>query len=246
MPGMRSIVVAEPGRSAAFQPGAAEFLGPAHSWGAHQRRPHPPRPHRQAGLAVAAWMQVEAATTAVRDPELNRFAGHIAQRGASRSPGWRWPAGRSPCATTPCATAACLIEPPRPHDTLGDPARVDDWCTRPSLVRGHYHLPAIRSRAWLDDPSAFIGDTHCRGEGVQVGVYWASRLDVGLTTPIMGTLCAPPHPLGTNHPGECQRSASASTGSLTSRSTGNSSRRASSKVGSVSVTALLRRASRPW
>jgi hypothetical protein len=46
-------------------------------------------------------------------------------------------------------------------------------------------------------------------------------------------------------PGECQRSASTSTGSLTSRSTGSSSRRASSNVGSVSVTALLSSASRP-
>jgi hypothetical protein len=35
----------------------------------------------------------------------------------------------------------------------------------------------------------------CGGEGVQVGVHWASRLDVGLATSIMGTPCAPPHPL---------------------------------------------------
>ena len=38
-------------------------------------------------------------------------------------------------------------------------------------------------------------DVQCGGEGVQVGVHRASRLDVGLATPIMGTLCAPPHPL---------------------------------------------------
>ena len=39
------------------------------------------------------------------------------------------------------------------------------------------------------------GDVQCGGEGVQVGVHRASRLDVGLATPIMGTLYAPPHPL---------------------------------------------------
>jgi hypothetical protein len=38
-------------------------------------------------------------------------------------------------------------------------------------------------------------DVQCGHEGVQVGVHRASRLDVGFATPIMGTLCPPPHPL---------------------------------------------------
>jgi len=52
--------------------------------------------------------------------------------------------GRARCVSWPCnATAASLIEPPRPHDTMGDLARIDDWSTRPPpLVRGHPHLPA--------------------------------------------------------------------------------------------------------
>jgi hypothetical protein len=39
------------------------------------------------------------------------------------------------------------------------------------------------------------GDLQCGHEGVQVGVHRASRLDVGLATPIMDTLATPPHPL---------------------------------------------------
>jgi hypothetical protein len=39
------------------------------------------------------------------------------------------------------------------------------------------------------------GDVQCDHEGVQVGVHRASRLDVGLATPIMDTLATPPHPL---------------------------------------------------
>jgi hypothetical protein len=39
------------------------------------------------------------------------------------------------------------------------------------------------------------GDVQCGGEGVQVGVHRASRLDVGLATPIMDTLATSPHPL---------------------------------------------------
>jgi hypothetical protein len=39
---------------------------------------------------------------------------------------------RARCVSWPCrATAASLIEPPQPHDTMGDPARIDDWSTRP-------------------------------------------------------------------------------------------------------------------
>ena len=39
------------------------------------------------------------------------------------------------------------------------------------------------------------GDVQCGREGVQVGVHRASRLDVGLATPIMDTLATSPHPL---------------------------------------------------
>ena len=56
------------------------LLGRAHSWGADQRRPHPPRPHHQAGSRWLRWILVEAATTAVRDPQLGRFTVQIAQR----------------------------------------------------------------------------------------------------------------------------------------------------------------------
>jgi hypothetical protein len=38
-------------------------------------------------------------------------------------------------------------------------------------------------------------DVQCGGEGVQVGVHRASRLDVGLATPIMGTISLLPPPL---------------------------------------------------
>jgi adenine-specific DNA-methyltransferase len=38
------------------------------------------------------------------------------------------------------------------------------------------------------------GDVQCGREGVQVGVHRASRLDVGLATPIMDTLATSPHP----------------------------------------------------
>ena len=49
-------------------------------------------------------------------------------------PGSRRPAkgALGVCVSWPCwATAAGLIEPPQPHDTMGDPARIDDWSTRP-------------------------------------------------------------------------------------------------------------------
>ena len=38
--------------------------------------------------------------------------------------------------------------------------------------------------------AAAVGLRPVGGEGVQAGVHCASELDVGLTTPIMGTLCA--------------------------------------------------------
>jgi hypothetical protein len=38
-------------------------------------------------------------------------------------------------------------------------------------------------------------DVQCGGEGVQVGVHRASRLDVGFATPIMDTPATSPHPL---------------------------------------------------
>jgi hypothetical protein len=49
-------------------------------------------------------------------------------KGMVNCPGFNPRAVQSwPC----CATAASLIEPPRPHDTMGDHARIDDWSTRP-------------------------------------------------------------------------------------------------------------------
>jgi Transposase len=42
------------GRPAVPRTGAAVLLGRADPWGAHQRRPHPPRPYHQAGIALAA------------------------------------------------------------------------------------------------------------------------------------------------------------------------------------------------
>ena len=56
------------------------LLGRAHSWGAHQRRPHPPRPHHQQGSRWLRWTLAEAATSAVRNPDLGRFTAQIARR----------------------------------------------------------------------------------------------------------------------------------------------------------------------
>jgi transposase len=72
---------------------------------AHTRRGH----ITKQGSRWLRWVLVEAATTAVRDPQLGRFAGRIAQRRGLRSPGWRWPAGCSPCAPTPCATRMAAV-----------------------------------------------------------------------------------------------------------------------------------------
>ena len=56
------------------------LLGRAHSWGARQRHPYPPRSHHQQGSRWLRWVPVEAHTIAVRDPQLGRFTAQIAQR----------------------------------------------------------------------------------------------------------------------------------------------------------------------
>ena len=56
------------------------LLGRADPWGALQRHPDPPRPHHQTGSRWLRWTLVEAATSAVRDPQLGRFTAQIAQR----------------------------------------------------------------------------------------------------------------------------------------------------------------------
>lgn len=66
--------------SAASRPGAPHQLGRADADGAFQRRPHPPGPYQQAGQRWLRWICVEAATNAVRDPDLGRFAFRIARR----------------------------------------------------------------------------------------------------------------------------------------------------------------------
>jgi hypothetical protein len=55
-------------------------------------------------------MLVEAATAAVRDPDLGRFAAQIAQRrGTKVARVGHWPAGCAPCAITPCATSVAAV-----------------------------------------------------------------------------------------------------------------------------------------
>jgi hypothetical protein len=51
-------------------PGAAVLLGRTDPPGAHQRHPHLPRPHHQQGCRWRRWTLVQAATTAIPDPDL--------------------------------------------------------------------------------------------------------------------------------------------------------------------------------
>ena len=120
------------------------------------------------------------------------------------------------------------------------------------------------SLALFSNDAAVILQVRSEGSGIDSLLTPKSRAKSWLKTSWARPLLGPPRcqlsgclqhhgnplcssaPTCINHLREYQRSASASTGSLTSRSTGNSSRRASSNVGSVSVTALLRSVSRPW
>jgi transposase len=78
---------------------------------AHTRRGH----ITKQGSRWLRWTLVEAATSAVRDPQLGRFAQQIAQRRGPKIARVHWPGGCSPCATTPCATRVAAVPTPPPR-----------------------------------------------------------------------------------------------------------------------------------
>jgi transposase len=89
---------------------AVVLLGRADPWGAHQRRPYPPRPHHQAGLTLAALDAGRGGhQRRPRPPNWAASPRRSPSAAARRSPGWRWPVDCSPCATTPCATSMAAV-----------------------------------------------------------------------------------------------------------------------------------------
>jgi hypothetical protein len=136
-------------------------LGRTHPRGAPQRHPDPPRPQHQqapAGGAGRCSRPPPAPSTtppgplhhpdrpAPRPPDprvalarrlltlcdyaLRDHGGCRAHPALPRSPA-AW-SGRARWVSWPWgATAASLIDPPQPHDTMADPAPIDDWSTPP-------------------------------------------------------------------------------------------------------------------
>jgi transposase len=80
---------------------------------AHTRRGH----ITKQGSRWLRWMLVEAATSAVRDPQLGRFTAQIARRRGPKIARVALAGGCSPCATTPYATTAAAVPTPSPHDS---------------------------------------------------------------------------------------------------------------------------------
>jgi hypothetical protein len=100
--------------------------------------------------------------------------------------GWRVRSATAATTRTAWATTARVVQ--RYQERQSDQFGIAELGRDP-----HRWPPGGQVRGCLQQ--VVDGDVQCGGEGVQVGVHRASRLDVGFATPIMGTLGLLPHPL---------------------------------------------------